>query len=102
VTDNHYSTIDPLPDRNIEDQSITNSTRQQDEQLDDALLGDINNLPRVIVTQIVTEDGRVIETLQLTARHHGLYESTRYHHHHHHHQQEAFTGQYEVLRRSLH
>ena len=35
--DDHYSTVDPLPGRNNEDQSITNSTRQQDEQLDGAL-----------------------------------------------------------------
>jgi len=106
VTDDHYSTVDPIPDRNDGDPSITNSTLtyhpgQQYEQPDDALLGDINELPRVIVTRVVRQDGRVIETVELAARQNGIYETTN-NDNYHHQQQQLLTGEYETLRRSLH
>ena len=81
---------------------MTYARRQQHRQQGDALLGDINELPRVTVTRVVRDDGRVIETVQLAARHHGVYETTNHNDHHLHHQQQqnpSFTGEYDVLRR---
>ena len=94
TTDDHYSTIEPYRDDTDEELNISNTmpTCHQQEQPSDALLGDINELPLVTVRRIVAEDGRLIEIVELSARHHGVYQET------HQLQQQRLTAEYDVLR----
>ena len=83
VMSSHYSIIEPYQNG---DRSITNSTQPAD-----ALLGDINDLPRISVIRVVGVDGQVIETVELELNHGGIYEMTNERH-------SEPSGEYQALR----